>query len=271
MATTRDPWAMEALRTCVYLSRASRIACGFGANVSTSRESSQSPTCTARNAFRKLLRSTWPWSPSKRRSQQGSVWLLLAAGCGGTTARGSDARHVEATPSGGLRQPGVGAPEDPTVRGARLSRPRSMRPARGAPSPAAGSVPWSPGPASSRSPPETLRPRRTGSRRARPASWNSRSAWAGAFSWSSARIYGARQGGSGPRRQSSPSRSRSRRCSSASTACTCGPRRALSSRWTPARARRSTSARCRLRRGSARSPPSTPGARWLSPISVGRS
>jgi hypothetical protein len=45
---------------------------------------------------------------------------VAVAGCGGITAKGSDARHVEASPQGGLAERGLGAPDDPTVRGARL-------------------------------------------------------------------------------------------------------------------------------------------------------
>ena len=46
--------------------------------------------------------------------------VLVLASCGGTAAKGSAARHVEASPSFALGHPGVGAPGDPTVLGARL-------------------------------------------------------------------------------------------------------------------------------------------------------
>ncbi len=46
--------------------------------------------------------------------------VLVAAGCGGVNAKGFDARHGAAERSGGLAELGLGAPDDPTVRGARL-------------------------------------------------------------------------------------------------------------------------------------------------------
>jgi hypothetical protein len=55
--------------------------------------------------------------------------VVLGAGCGGSTAKGFDARHAAASRSGGLAEPGLTAPDDPTVRGARLV-PASLDEAR---------------------------------------------------------------------------------------------------------------------------------------------
>ncbi len=55
--------------------------------------------------------------------------LLAAAGCGGMAAKASDARRLEGSSPGALGTPGVGAPGDPTVRGARLI-PASLDEAR---------------------------------------------------------------------------------------------------------------------------------------------